>query len=157
MTKRKKSEVEKLLEEIPVYHEHIPEGNEDKILEAEGFLASEVREILGGLKTSLDSGAMVNFRKSRISWWNGMRRHGWTNRQIGNSLRRYYRDTDASPWDDFRRDYIPSPRKKTPAEYKKALSARKRARKITKPMYRLLKTKPRQPIDVTIKGRQVTF
>lgn len=140
-------------------------GNEVEVLKAEGFISSEIRDLLKGLTIDIDSDAVVHFRKGRIEWWNGLRRNGWTNSQIGRSLHKFYRDTNATIFDDFRSQYIIKQKFLTPTEYRAALAKRKRSIKITRPMYRLLKTKPGQrpsyrpgdPVDVTIKGKKIRF
>lgn len=136
------------------FHEVIGD-NEVTILKAEGFILSEIRELLSGLKTSLDHADMVSYRRSRIQWWNDRRRSGWSKGQISQSIRNYYHNTGNTAWDEFRAEYMPSPRKKTLVEYRQAVAKRKRARVITKSSFRLLKTKPRQPFEVSIKGRTV--
>lgn len=127
----------------PYFHTIIVAGNEVDILKKEGFLVSEVRELLKGLQISLDHEVMVDYRKSRLKWWADRLHAGWRVGQIWRALRRFYQDTEASPWDDFRAEYMPSPRKKSLAAYRTAMAKRKKARKIPKPMYHLLKTKPK--------------
>ena len=136
-------------------------GNEVQVLKEEGFILPEIRELLEGLHTSLDHEAMVAYRRSRIQWWNDRRRAGYTKGEISKAIRGFYKDTRHTFWEDFRANYIPSPRKKSPEAYRKAAHkaevARKQARVISKPMYHLLKFKPRQPVTVTLKGKSVTF
>lgn len=141
----------------PVFHPLVVSGNEADILKAEGFTTKEAKRLAGGLQVSLDDPVMVAFRKSRVKWWGDRIRKGWTAGQIRRSIAKLEKTRDFDPWVEFRQEYIPSPRQKTPTQFRTAMAKRRRAVKIPKPMYHLLKHRPRQPVTVTLKGAPTTF
>jgi len=128
-------------EVVPFFHPTIA-GNEPDILRAEGFTTSEIKSFLKGWKKTIDSPAFVAMRHSRIKWWAGMIHQGYTRRQIWGAIHRWYSTTHRSPWEWLRREYKPA-RHISQSQYRDALAKRRKASKVTKPMYHLLRTKPK--------------
>lgn len=141
----------------PYFHTLVVSGNEIDILKGEGFTVKEAKRIMEGVKVSLDDPAMVAYRKSRINWWVDKLRLGWTAGQVRRAIARMQKTVEVDPWVEFRQEYLPTPRRKTLAEYRSALAKHKKALNIPKPMYHLLRFKPRQPVTVTVKGERITF
>ena len=124
----------------------------------DGFTAFEADILLKGWKAAggMDSPAFVAMRESRRQWWVTLLGQGWTRRQIWKAIRNWYKSPKHDPFEWLRESYQPAKRI-TKEQYRVAAKRRKKATRATKVMFHLSKTKPKQPVTVTLKGKRITF
>ena len=103
------------------------------ILLSEGWTSYEARELLGGLKVSIDSPLVMAMRRERVNWLAAMMTSGLTHRQVMQSVSDWYAsDSKRSPFEFLRREYKP-PLKVNRSEYRAA--AKRRASRRTSELY----------------------
>lgn len=131
-----------------------------------GFANREIRELFkaGNAPDLFSTEPYKAMLESRHTWWVHRLKAGWNRSQIWGAINRYYDVEARSPFEFLRIEYKPV-RRVDFKTYREV--ARKRAIRITKSLYRkdkinkpafhLLKTKPRQSIDVTLKGKVIRF
>ena len=107
----------------------------EAILMSEGWLASEVKEIMGGLHTSIDSPWGLAWRKKRIDEIIYAETHGSSRKEFLDRIVRWYEiDHDRSPFEFLRAEYKP-PQRVNRTQYKAAVQRRKIAMQTVKSLY----------------------
>ena len=103
-------------------------------LRSAGFINSEIREIFsaGNVPELFGTEPFKDMLRSRRRWFKDMVRRGWSIAQIIETLNKFY-GPKPSPFEFLRREYQP-PLRVDFVKYRDV--ARKRAVKITKPLYK---------------------
>jgi len=120
-------------------HRKLVNGDRLATLTAEGWTEREAKKLLEGWKGhSIAATPFKAMRKSRIDWWNGLLRLGWTTAQIIAAIESYYdKQEKFDPWRLFRAEYEPeAPKpKRNVGDYRAAMRRHKEAKKEVKKLY----------------------
>jgi len=103
-------------------------------LRQSGFINAEIREIFsaGNVPELFSSEPFKNMLRSRRRWFRDKVKRGWTKAQIIETIKRFY-VPQPSPFEFLRREYQP-PLRVDFVKYREV--ARRRAKRITKPLYK---------------------
>ena len=105
------------------------------ILMSEGWLASEAKEIMGGLHISIDSPWVMAARKKRIDEIIYAETHGSSRKAFMDAIVRWYElDHDRSPFEFLRAEYKP-PKRVDRTQYRAAVRRRSIAMQAVKYAY----------------------